>query len=171
MRLISALAQRARECASYLDSGAAVIEHLAPMDKRILALQSEQLLEGKRPDGSDIRPYYSEDPYFNEPGRFYHNPDAYKAWKSTLPGGQWNNPKRKEDAPNLYINGRFHSELGCYFEADGILVAGATAYAAGIVGKYGADTFGLSMARWDGLMREVLPEIQRKIKQIILGHG
>lgn len=173
MKLISTILQRARECASYLGSGAAVIEQLSPMDGRILDLQSQQLLEGKRPDGSDIRPYYSEDPYFNEPGRFFHNPDAYKAWKSTNPesAAAWNNPKRKEDAPNLYINGRFHSELGCYFEADGILITGATAYAAGIVRKYGAGTFGLSMERWNGLMHEVLPDIQRRIKQIMLGNG
>lgn len=169
MKLIEGILRRVRECKAYLDSGDAVKEHLAPMEKRILSMQSAQLLEGKRPDGSDLRPYYSEDPYFTVEGNWGGNPDAYKAWKSTNPESaeKWNNPKRNPDAPNLYINGKFHSELGCYFEAEGILITGATAYAAEIVAKYRNDSFGLSGERWAALMQEVLPDIVKRLKQIM----
>lgn len=169
MKLINDILQRARNCKSYLDSGDAVKEHLAPKEKQILSMQSDQLLEGKRPDGNDLRPYYSEDPYFTVYGNWGGNPDAYKAWKSTNPesASAWNNPKRKEDAPNLYINGKFHSELGCYFEADGILITAATPYAMDIVAKYGNDSFGLSGERWAALMQQVLPDIVERLKQIL----
>lgn len=166
MKLIGNMLQRVRNCKSYLDGGDAVKEQLVPREQRIHHEQSEQLLEGKRPDGGDIRPYYSEDPYFKLPGQWQDNPEGYKAWKSTKP--YWNNPRRKPDAPNLYINGKFHSELGVYFEADAITIDAATAYAAEIVGKYGHDTFGLSMERWNKLMKEVLPEIRRRVREIII---
>lgn len=164
-KLIESLLRRVRDCKSYLDSGDAVKEHLAPRDGDIMAQQRGQLLEGKRPDGWDIRPYYSEDPYFTVLGMWGGNPDAYKAWKRTLPN--WDNPKRNPDAPNLYINGRFHSELGAYFEADGITIMGTTSYALGIVRKYGNDTFGLSDGRWAALMEEVLPDIKKSIREIL----
>lgn len=165
MKLIDGILQRVRDCKSYLDSGDAVKEHLAPKERQILSMQSDQLLEGKRPDGNDLRPYYSEDPYFTVYGNWGGDPDAYKAWKSTKP--YWHNSKRNPDAPNLYINGKFHSELGCYFEADGILITAATPYAMDIVAKYGNDSFGLSEERWAALMQEVLPDIVERLKQIL----
>lgn len=165
MRLIDGIIGKARECASYLGNGTAVIEALSPRSGEIHRQQSEQLLEGKRPDGQDIRPYYSEDPYFATKAQS----DWYRAWKQTTPYGR--NPKRKPDAPNLYINGKFHSELGVYFEADAITITGKTAYAMEIVNKYGMDTFGLSDERWNALMQEVLPGIRQRIRQILLSNG
>lgn len=169
MRIIDGIIGKARECASYLGNGTAVIEALSPRSGEIHQQQSEQLLEGKRPDGQDIRPYYSEDPYFKLPGQWHNNPEGYRAWKQTTSHGR--NPKRKPDAPNLYINGKFHSELGVYFETDAITITGKTAYAMEIVNKYGMDTFGLSDERWNALMQEVLPGIRQRIRQILLSNG
>ena len=117
--------------------------------------------DGKRPDGNDIRPYYSEDRYFPTPARA----EAYKAWKQEITP----NPRRNPDAPNLYINGKFHSELGVSFEPDGVEINGKTGYAIGIVRKYGMDSFGLPVDEWCGLIMEELPKIRKRITQIIHG--
>lgn len=161
MRLITGLRDNVARVAAYLESGAAVKEHLEPKSEEIMALQRARLMDGKRPDGSDIRPYYSEDRYFPTPARA----EAYKAWKQEITP----NPRRNPEAPNLYINGKFHSELGVSFEPDGVEINGKTGYAIGIVRKYGMDSFGLPEDEWGGLIREELPKIRKRITQIIYG--
>jgi hypothetical protein len=66
-------------------------------------LQREQWYEGRGRDGDYIRPFYSEDPYFETPKQA----KAYAAWKQKITP----NPKRPEDVPNLIINGYFYSSL------------------------------------------------------------
>lgn len=133
---------------------------VALMDDResIIQKQREQLLEGKDNDGNDMRPYYSED--LQPEGWFKSRESAmrYAIWKKTgisYPVEVNRNP----DAPNLYIDGKFHSELEVQFGDKTVGVFPATTYAAGIVGKYGMNKFGLSSARW----REVLDECRDRI--------
>ena len=161
MRLITGLRDNVAKAAAYLESGAAVREHLEPKSEEIMALQRARLMDGKRPDGDDIRPYYSEDRYFPTTARA----EAYMAWKQEITP----NPRRNPEAPNLYINGKFHSELGVSFELDGVEINGKTGYAIGIVRKYGMDSFGLPVDEWCGLIREELPKIRKRITQIIHG--
>lgn len=66
-------------------------------------LQLEQWYEGRDKDGEYIRPFYSEDPYFESPKQA----KAYAAWKQRITP----NPKRPEDVPNLIINGYFYSTI------------------------------------------------------------
>lgn len=141
----------------------AIINH--PYD--ILDLQREQLFEGKRPDGNDIRPYYSED--LKPSGYFYSVESAgrYAAWKQDGINYPYSARNRNPDAPNLYINGRFHDELGVEFGADAVGVVPTTGYAQKIMAKYGMDSFGLMMANWMNIFEErgALSELMALIKQ------
>ncbi len=128
----------------------------------VLALQREQLFSGTDRNGQDIRPYYSED--LKSRGGYFNTPQAaqrYAQWKAgmTYPSGA----ARNADAPNLYINGRFHSEIGVEFSDDSMLIKGDTAYAVQIIGKYEA-AFGLSetsMGKLKPLLTEKIVELMK----------
>lgn len=75
----------------------------------ILEMNRDQLMEGKSSEGKDLRPYYSEDPWFKKPGAAIR----YAAWKQRITP----NPLRKRDVPNLFINGRYHSNF--FFKRNG----------------------------------------------------
>lgn len=135
----------------------------------ILELQSQQLLQGKASSGEDIRPYYSEDV---KPSGYFKSAESagrYSAWKQGL-----NYPyvaNRNPDAPNLYINGKFHSELGVFYDADSVEVRGASSYAQRIVERYGIQTFGLMQEYWNEIFRErgAYNELLHSVKNIIYG--
>lgn len=142
----------------------AIVQHEAD----IMELQLQQLFSGLAANGKDIRPYYSED--LKPSGYFYTVESAgrYAAWKKdgiTYPYTANRNP----DAPNLYINGRFHSELGVEFGTETVGVIPTTPYAAGIVAKYGINTFGLMMENWmvvfveRGAYNELMEEIKARL--------
>ena len=119
----------------------------------IMELQSMQLLAGKRADGTDLRPLYSED---LKPTGYFHTTDSagrYRAWKATL-SYPFSVQRENPDAPNLYVNGRFHSELGPFFGGQSMLIDGKTDYARGIVSKYGLGSFGLSATSWSAVFWE-----------------
>lgn len=124
------------------------------MDHRedIIEQQQIQLLEGKASNGDDIRPYYTED---LKPSGYFNSRESatrYAAWKESL--FYPHQVKRNTDAPNLYINGKFHSELGVQFDADAVGIVPRTSYATRIVNKYGIATFGLMKEKWDTIWRE-----------------
>ena len=136
----------------------------------IMEQQHIQLLEGKASDGNDLRPYYTED--LQPHGYFKSQQSAsnYMAWKETL-----NYPysvERNSDAPNLYINGRFYSEMEVKFEADSMMIAPSSGYAAQIMAKYGLHNFGLSALKWQVMMQEkgVQSEIENEMKRILYGN-
>lgn len=135
----------------------------------ILDLQSKQLLEGKASSGDDIRPYYSED---LKPSGYFNTTESagrYSSWKQGLsyPYSVQRNP----DAPNLYVNGKFHSELGVFYDADSVEVVGASQYARNIISKYGVSTFGLMQEYWNEVFRErgALGELIESLKNEIYG--
>ena len=141
-----------------------VIQH--PDD--ILELQKQQLFQGLAANGEDIRPYYSED---LKPSGYFHSVETagrYAAWKQNGINYPYR-ANRNPDAPNLYINGRFHDELGVQFAADSVGIVPTTPYAAGIVAKYGINTFGLMMANWmvifveRGAYDELMMEIKTRL--------
>ena len=92
----------------------------------------------------------------------------YAAWKQdgiNYPYSVDRNP----DAPNLYINGRFHDELGVQFNPATVGIVGTTPYSKGIVAKYGINTFGLMMANWmsifidHGAYNELMNELKTRL--------
>ena len=134
----------------------------------ILDLQKQQLFQGLAASGQDIRPYYSED---LKPSGYFKTAESakrYSAWKETgirYPYSAQRNP----DAPNLYINGRFHDELGVQFDADSVGIVGTTGHAKKIIAKYGVSTFGLMTANWmavfvdRGAYDELMDELRTRL--------
>ena len=121
-------------------------------------------------NGEDIRPYYSED--LKPSGYFYSVESAgrYSAWKQNGINYPYS-ANRNPDAPNLYINGRFHDELGVQFNADTVGIVGTTGYSKGIVAKYGTNTFGLMADNWRTIFveRGAYDELMNEIRIILHG--
>lgn len=146
MDILTDLLNRVLTVQAGLESGSLMRDVLIPRGDDILEQQRIQLLEGKDSGGEDIRPYYSED---LKPAGHFHSVESagrYAAWKQdlTYPYTVQRNP----DAPNLYITGKFHEEIGVEFGVDTIAIVGETAYAKAIMAKYGIDTFGLNNDKW-----------------------
>ena len=106
-----------------------------------------------------------------KPSGFFYTVESagrYAAWKKDGINYPYK-ANRNPDAPNLYINGRFHDELGVQFAADTVGVVPTTPYAAGIVAKYGITTFGLMMANWmvvfveRGAYNELMDELRTRL--------
>ena len=168
MGILENLRARVQDVEDELRSGKLVRGVVVNHADDILELQRLQLFQGLASDGNDIRPYYTEDLKPN--GYFYTVESArrYSAWKQdgiSYPYSVERNP----DAPNLYINGRFHDELGVRFMANTVGIVGATGYAKGIVAKYGLRTFGLMATNWmrifqeRGAYNELMNEIKSKL--------
>lgn len=153
MDILNDLRTRVQSVQNGLQTGGLVRNIVMLHEGDILELQRIQLFEGKAGNGEDIRPYYSED---LKPMGYFHSVESagrYAAWKRdgiSYPYSVQRNP----DAPNLYINGKFHSELGVEFGTDSMAIIGTTAFAVGIIAKYGIQTFGLMMAKWMVIFQE-----------------
>ena len=145
--------------------GLIIKESLEPQAGEIMEQQRLQLLEGKASSGEDLRPYYSED--LKPSGYFKSGASAanYSRWKQSIsyPYSVDRNP----DAPNLYINGKFHSELMVDFGQEQITIKGETPYANNIIAKYGLSSFGLMAEKWNFIMRDrgVLGEIIENLRR------
>lgn len=166
MSILTDLLSRVTGVRDGLESGALVRDVLLLRQEDILEAQRIQLLEGKGSDGEDLHPFYSED--LKPSGHFWSVESAgrYAAWKQDLsyPYSVTRNP----DAPNLYITGKFHDELGVQFGSDSLEIIGETAYAKGIMAKYGVSSFGLSSESWNdiwesGSYEELLNQIQLQL--------
>lgn len=163
--MLTDLLNRVKVVQQGLEDGNSIREVVVDHEEDILDLQKQQLFEGKASSGEDIHPYYSED---LKPSGFFNSVEAakrYADWKGTI-----NYPRmaeRNSDAPNLYINGKFHSELAVNFGSDSVVVAGGTSYANNIVNKYGIETFGLTKGNWDIIFRDrgALSELLQVIKK------
>lgn len=147
MGILEDLLARVRTFENGLQTGSAIRDALQPFGSDILEAQRVQLLEGRNSGGEDIRPYYSED--LKPQGYFYSAESAgrYAAWKQDLSYPY--SVKRNPDAPNLYITGRFHSELEVQFNSDSLGIVATSTWSAAIMAKYGVDTFGLCFDKWE----------------------
>lgn len=169
MGILNDLLMRVINVRDGLQTGQIVRQTVVSHEADIMELQKAQLFEGKNSRGEDIRPYYSED--LKPSGYFYSVESAgrYSAWKATGIAYPYSGGNRNPDAPNLYINGRFHSELGVEFGSDTVGVVPTTGYARGIVLKYGLSTFGLMPQNWGvifwdkGAYNELMTEIKAKL--------
>ena len=153
MDILTDLRARVRTVNDGLMTGTLIRDVVVAHPDDILELQRIQLFEGKAASGEDIRPYYSED---LEPNGYFYSVETagrYADWKLTGINYPYT-ANRNPDAPNLFINGRFHDELGVQFLADSVGIVPLTPYAAGIVAKYGMNTFGLMAQKWSQLFYE-----------------
>jgi len=166
MGILNDLLNRVKTVNEGLQTGALVRNAVVTHPADIMELQRQQLFAGKRSDGEDIRPYYSED--LKPTGFFYSVETAgrYSAMKDNTIRYPYT-ANKNPDAPNLYFNGRFHEELGVQFNADTVEVVATTEYAKKIMDKYGIETFGLMMANWMVIFveRGAYDELMDQIKQ------
>lgn len=165
MPMLTELLERVKNVQEGLQDGEIIRDVVVDHEDDIMDLQLLQLFQGKASNGDDIHPYYTED---LKPSGFFNSVEAakrYSDWKQTISYPR--QADRNADAPNLFINGRFHSELGVEFGSDSVVVAGTTSYANNIVDKYGLNTFGLTKENWDIIFRERggLPELLQLIKK------
>ena len=167
--MLESLLNRVMSLQAGMQSGEVIRAALLPHETDILETQKEQLAEGKASSGEDIRPYYSEDLKAN--GGYFHSVQTarnYAGWKVDI-GNPYEVGNRNFDAPNLYINGKFYGELGIDFGADAVGVVPRTPYAAGIMAKYGTQTFGLMMSNWmrifaeKGAYLDLMNEVKRRL--------
>ena len=133
----------------------------------IVEQQRIQLLEGKNSHGEDIHPFYTED--IKPRGWFKTRESAqrYADWKQTISYPY--SVRRNPNAPNLYITGVFHDDLGVDFRSDAVAIIPDTAYAANIMSKYGRGMFGLSMEKWAVIFGEkgARNELIEKIRNLL----
>lgn len=164
------LTEAAHRLQEQIQDGSLVHEALAAHADDIMQQQHIQLLEGKGSDGNDLRPYYTEDLQPQGYFKSVQTASNYMAWKEGLDYPY--SATRNRNAPNLYINGRFFSEMQVLFSNDNVAIMPSTSYAAGIMQKYGIQRFGLSQSKWSVVMNEkgVKNEIQQKIKDILYGN-
>ena len=168
MGILNDLLTRVQSVNDGLQTGELVRDAVITHPDDILDLQREQLFEGKASNGDDIHPYYSED--LKPSGYFYSVESAgrYAAWKKSGINYPYS-VDRNPDSPNLYINGRFHDELGVQFGVDAVGIVGTTGYAKNIIAKYGINTFGLMMEKWmvifveRGAYNELMNEIKQRL--------
>lgn len=164
MSVLNDLLDRVKGVQQDLSSGVIMEDILSAYKEDILELQRLQLLEGKASSGQDLRPFYSED---LKPSGWFRNQQTaknYSVWKESL--SYPHQAKRNPDAPNLYINGKFHGELGVDIRKDSVAIVPDTMYAMKIMAKYGSQAFGLMNEKWQIIFRErgALDRLQETIK-------
>lgn len=165
MGILNDLRQRVANVNDGLQTGELVRTVVVRHPSDIMELQKQQLFAGLASNGQDIRPYYSED---LKPAGYFKTKESaarYAAWKKDGISYPYT-ANRNPDAPNLYINGRFHDELDVQFNAESVGIVGKTGYAQGIIAKYGISTFGLMMANWIAIFveRGAYAELMKEIK-------
>lgn len=165
---IDGLLNNAKTLQMGLQSGAVMRSVLEPHGAEIVEQQRIQLLEGKASSGEDLHPFYSED--IKPKGWFTTRQKAanYAAWKQSLSYPY--SVKRNPDAPNLYITGLFHDDIGIEFGSEAVMIKPDTAYAANIMGKYGLNVFGLNWEHWTVIFDEkgAKDELIERTKEILM---
>lgn len=107
----------------------------------VLRAVTEQIYSGLDGEGQHLSPTYDDDPFFEEEGVWYHRAQDYKAWKYSITppvsGTMLGLPPRPDEVPNLYINGKFYSEITAHRKGDVLVVDPGNGDGPSIVAKYG----------------------------------
>lgn len=107
----------------------------------VIRAVTEQLYSGQNGEGGFLSPTYDNDPFFEEPGAWHHRSADYKKWKYNITppvaGTMLGLPPRPDDVPNLYINGKFYSEIIAVRKGDSLEVSPGGGNGPSIVAKYG----------------------------------
>lgn len=138
-------------CADCLMENKAVVEELI----------EEQLYSGLDGDTNSLRPSYSDDPFFDIKGRWYHDSDGYIEWKKKITppvtSPRLNLPPRPIDVPNLYITGAFYESIRASVNGDSLSI-GTFGFTEGpdIVRKYGDNILNLGVDAREDILLEML---------------
>ncbi len=109
----------------------------------------EQMYSGLDGEDKFLNPTYDNDPYFEEKGPWYHKSEAYKQWKLDITpptaGVMLMLQPRPDNVPNLFINGKFHSEVFAVMQGDTLSIQErGDGDGPSIVSKYGEQILQLS---------------------------
>lgn len=78
----------------------------------------EQMYSGMDGKGEPLSPTYDNDTYFDQPGIWHGRQKDYERWKAKITppraGTMLGLPARPLNVPNLFINGKFYSEIFAY---------------------------------------------------------
>lgn len=130
---------------------------LEPLLPEIVEMNKAQLWDGKTKNNTDIHPFYSEDPYFKSAKQA----NAYKNWKQRITPNSDRNP----DAPNLYINGYYHSLIkGTILE--NLIQLDADGFGSRFESKY-KDIYGLTEEHLNIIRNKVLPQLLDKTRSYL----
>lgn len=109
----------------------------------VLQAVAEQLYSGLDGEAEYLSPTYDEDPFFEEKGNWYHMAREYKMWKREITPPErsllLNLPPRPENVPNLFINGRFYSDITATRKGDVLDIDPGSNDGPSIVAKYGDE--------------------------------
>jgi hypothetical protein len=127
----------------------------------ILRMNKSQLWDGKSKTGDDLRPYYSEDPYFKTKEKAI----AYRNWKKRITS----NSIRNDDAPNLFINGYFYRSITIDRGAKNVFeFGGKNSLATDIINKYplalGLTNENYIKLTWDYLFDSLRENLLKRLK-------
>lgn len=113
-----------------------IVDALMKEEHRIVAMNQQQLYDGKTILDTDIHPLYTEDTFFKTPKQAY----GYIKWKQKITP----NSNRNPNSPNLFINGYYHESLGLVQEGQMVYIRSKTGGTLGaeITNKY-ANILGL----------------------------
>ena len=111
-------------------------------DNKDIVLESvrEQLKSGLDGEGKHLSPTYDDDPFFQEKGIWYNRTDDYKKWKRSIEvkvDNILNLPLRPDNVPNLYINGKFYSDIGAERHGSILTLDSGPDNGPDIISKYG----------------------------------
>lgn len=92
-----------------------VVECLDDNRRTVIICICEQLYSGLDGNGKHLNPDYDNDPFFNEEGEWKGRNEDYKAWKNSITPPESSlylglSP-RPRNVPNLFINGKFYSDI------------------------------------------------------------
>lgn len=165
MTIVDKLQEKADALRDFKDKKEIYIsEILNSLRAELLDAQRRQLFQGQASSGENIRPLYSED---LKPGGYFKSAESaarYASWKAAyVPYPNNEGFLCDIDVPNLFITGKFHSELDVSVSPTIILFDGASSYANEIIAKYGLETFGLSWEHWHEFFEEY--EITKKLRE------
>lgn len=104
--------------------------------EEILAKNREQLLEGRKKDGTELTPSYLNDPYF----KTREAAQRYSNWKDKITP----NNKRRSGTPNLFIIGSFHNSIKIEVKGDVFDIYSTYPEAGDIENKYTEQIYGLN---------------------------
>lgn len=119
----------------------ACMKCLEENESTVLQAVHEQLYSGLDGEERHLSPTYDDDPFFEEEGEWYHRAKDYKAWKGSitppLKGSMLGLPPRPYEVPNLFINGKFYSEITVFRKGDFLDIDPGMEHGPEIVAKYG----------------------------------
>lgn len=135
----------------------------------VVELIKEQLWAGQYGDGKPLSPSYDSDPFFDEPGHWYHNAKGYIAWKRSITpptsGVMLGLPPRPDNIPNLFIDGTFYKEINISEGANMLVTDPGNGNGPDIEEKYGDRLLEMGPDAREYFNRELMiPAIEKFFK-------